>query len=141
MTALVLPAATPDSSTTLPALDSLDGLDSEALAAVADALLTASEPSAPAAPVEAAAVAAAVAPAAAPAGRVRRRRGPADCSPAGLAAREAMIIQHLPLVRYVANAMARHAGQSVLLVHEYQRANDSALRLGEGQRLRRALAF
>ena len=41
-----------------------------------------------------------------------------DCSPEGLAAREAMISQHLPLVRYVANSMARHAGQSVLLDYD-----------------------
>jgi RNA polymerase sigma factor for flagellar operon FliA len=47
-----------------------------------------------------------------------RRRGPLDCSPAALAAREAMITQHLPLVRYVANSMARHAGQSVLLDYD-----------------------
>lgn len=47
-----------------------------------------------------------------------RRRGPVDCSAEGLQAREAMITQHLPLVRYVANSMARHAGQSVLLDYD-----------------------
>lgn len=45
----------------------------------------------------------------------RRRRERLSLSPDAAAAREAMIVQHLPLVRYVANGMARHAGQSVLL--------------------------
>ncbi|MHB8574439.1 MAG: sigma-70 family RNA polymerase sigma factor, partial [Dehalococcoidia bacterium] len=50
--------------------------------------------------------------------RIGRHRGPVDCSPEGLAARGAMITQHMPLVRYVANSMSRHAGQSVLLDYD-----------------------
>jgi RNA polymerase sigma factor for flagellar operon FliA len=54
---------------------------------------------------------------AAPAPR-RTRRALDELSPQERAAREAMIAKHLPLVRYVANAMARHAGQSVLLDYD-----------------------
>jgi len=48
----------------------------------------------------------------------RARRALDALSPQERAAREAMIARHLPLVRYVANAMARHAGQSVLLDYD-----------------------
>lgn len=67
-------------------------------------------------PARAASVAAAE-PAPAPQRR-SRRRNPADLSAEQRAAREAMIARHLPLVRYVANSMSRHAGQSVLLEYD-----------------------
>src|SRR5262249_28749751 len=55
----------------------------------------------------------------------RAQRGPRSrrCAPAGLppeqaAARERMITQHLPLVRYVAGSLTRNKGQSVLLEYD-----------------------
>src|SRR6266567_407346 len=113
MTALVLHAATSTPMSLVPTVAALDGLDPEALSAVADALLAANE----AAPVLPRDVEAPV-EAEVPAARPRLRRSPVDCSPEALVAREAMIMQHMPLVRYVANSMSRHAGQSVLLDYD-----------------------
>src|SRR5579883_1580419 len=47
-----------------------------------------------------------------------RRRAPEGLTPEQEAERAAMITKHIPLVRYVANSMARHAGQSVLLDYD-----------------------
>jgi RNA polymerase sigma factor FliA len=47
-----------------------------------------------------------------------RRRSAEGLTPEQREARAAMIAKHMPLVRYVANAMARHAGQSVLLEYD-----------------------
>ena len=43
---------------------------------------------------------------------------PADTQAQAAAAREALIAQHLPLVRYVAGAMARHAGASAIVDYD-----------------------
>jgi RNA polymerase sigma factor for flagellar operon FliA len=47
-----------------------------------------------------------------------RRRGPVACSPEGLQAREALITQHLPLVRHVVTPMAHYARHSALLEYD-----------------------
>ena len=55
--------------------------------------------------------------------RPRGQRVQRALSPTEAAARDEMIVKHMPLVRFVANRMSRHAGQSVLLdfddLHSY----------------------
>jgi len=91
----------------------LTSLDEAALTAAADALLAAAEAGeAPAAPAPDPAVAAV------PRTRVARRERLAALSADARAEREAMIARHVPLARYVANAMSRHTGQSILLDYD-----------------------
>lgn len=95
--------------------ESADLLDAAALTAAADALLAAD---AAARLAQQQTDAESVAPAEIPQPRRARRRQPLDLSPERRAEREEMMVKNLPLVRYVANAMSRHAGQSVLLDYD-----------------------
>src|SRR5579883_3301863 len=112
-------AVSPLAPSPLPPADELAALDAAGLEAAADALLAAdaAQPAAPAAVVEEPEPDPDPSPARQPRPR-SRRRAPEGLSPEQAAERAAMIARHVPLVRYVANSMARHAGQSVLLDYD-----------------------
>ncbi len=102
--------AAPITRLALPTAETLDAEDGDALSAAADVLIAAADTGA-----DVTASAAESAPA--------RRRADRYARIAALGAeqqaeRQAMIARHLPLARYVANAMSRHTGQSVLLDYD-----------------------
>ncbi|HLZ71409.1 MAG TPA: sigma-70 family RNA polymerase sigma factor [Dehalococcoidia bacterium] len=109
----------PITSPAPPTRETLDAEDAAALSAAADALIAAADagadPDADANESEAGTTIAENAPARRRAERYARI---AALSPQQQAERQAMIARHLPLARYVANAMSRHTGQSVLLDYD-----------------------